>query len=33
MFINTHVFINSSVAYKLWVGGERGGWGGRGLGT
>ena len=34
MFINTHVFINSSVVYKLWVGerGEGGG-GGRGLGT
>ena len=28
MFINTHVFINSSVVYKLWGGG-----GGRGLGT
>ena len=25
MFINTHVFINSSVVYKLWVGGRGGG--------
>ena len=37
MFINTHVFINSSVVYKLWVsgwgGGGGGGGGGRGLGT
>ena len=33
MFINTHVFINSSVVYKLWVGGRGGGGGGRGLGT
>ena len=24
MFINTHVFINSSVVYKLWVGGRGG---------
>ena len=24
MFINTHVFINSSVVYKLWVGGGGG---------
>ena len=34
MFINTHVFINASVVYKLWcwgVGGEGGGE--RGLGT
>ena len=36
MFITSHVFINSSVVYKLWwVGGEGGreGGGGRGLGT
>ena len=33
MFINTHVFINSSVVYKLWVGGERGGGGGGGGGV
>ena len=25
MFINTHVFINSPVVYKLWVGGRAGG--------
>ena len=25
MFINTHVFINSSVVYKVWVGGKGGG--------
>ena len=24
MFINTHVFINSSVVYKLWLGGGGG---------
>ena len=28
MFINTRVFINSSVVYKLWVGGRGGGGGG-----
>ena len=38
MLINAHVFINSSVVYKLWWGGggEGGGGkggGGRGLGT
>ena len=33
MFINTHVFINSSVVYKVWVGGRGGGGRGRGLGT
>ena len=36
MFINTHVCINSAVAYKLWWGGGGGGGrgvGGRGLGT
>ena len=33
MFINTHVFINSPVVYKLWAGGKGGGGGGRGLGT
>ena len=27
MFINTHVSINSSVVYKLWVGGREGGGG------
>ena len=32
MFINTHVFINSSVLYKLWVGGG-GGEGGEGGGV
>ena len=33
MFINTRVFINSSVVYKLWGRGGGGGGGGRGLGT
>ena len=34
MFINTHVFVNFSVVYKLCVGGRgKGGGGGRGLGT
>ena len=38
MFINSHVFLNSSVVYKLWWGGRGGGGrggrgGGRGLGT
>ena len=42
MFINSHVFINSSAVYKLWWGGGGrggrgggggGGGGGRGLGT
>ena len=35
MFVNTHVFINFSVDYKLWWGGagEGGGGGGGGLGT
>ena len=26
MFINAHVFINSSVVYKLWWGGGEGSW-------